>query len=173
MSAIVSQVTLVGRFPAYPRRGCREPVAHEFDQQFGRGNARQGGGSASPTLSEYLTTRHLAAMVTGRVRTDGFIDPCIPTLAAKPPFGAGLGSRDQARRLPADRAPGDQRRTTRKPSAPAKRSARKTIGARMHANEVQALTPLVVVAGSSGALQRERLLITGTLASVSSRCGCA
>jgi hypothetical protein len=46
-------------------------------------------------------------------------------------------------------------------------------GARMHANEVQALTPLVVVAGSSGALQRERLVITGTLASVSWRCGCA
>jgi bifunctional non-homologous end joining protein LigD len=28
-------------------------------------------------------------MVTRRVRTDGFIDPCIPTLAAKPPSGPG------------------------------------------------------------------------------------
>ena len=32
---------------------------------------------------------HSAAMVTRRVRTDGFIDPCIPTLAAKPPSGPG------------------------------------------------------------------------------------
>jgi hypothetical protein len=28
-------------------------------------------------------------MVTRRVRTDGFIDPCIPALAAKPPSGPG------------------------------------------------------------------------------------
>jgi bifunctional non-homologous end joining protein LigD len=28
-------------------------------------------------------------MVPRRVRTDGFIDPCIPTLAAKPPTGPG------------------------------------------------------------------------------------
>jgi hypothetical protein len=26
-------------------------------------------------------------MATRRIRTDGFIDPCIPTLAAKPPSG--------------------------------------------------------------------------------------
>jgi ATP-dependent DNA ligase len=26
-------------------------------------------------------------LVTRRIRTDGFIDPCIPTLAAKPPSG--------------------------------------------------------------------------------------
>ena len=32
---------------------------------------------------------HGAAIVTRRVRTDGFIDPCIPTLAAKPPSGLG------------------------------------------------------------------------------------
>jgi hypothetical protein len=28
-------------------------------------------------------------MLARRVRTDGFIDPCIPTLAAKPPTGPG------------------------------------------------------------------------------------
>jgi ATP dependent DNA ligase domain len=28
-------------------------------------------------------------MVTRRIRTDGFVDPCIPTLAAKPPSGPG------------------------------------------------------------------------------------
>jgi ATP-dependent DNA ligase len=32
-------------------------------------------------------SRHFAAMVTLRIRTDGFIDPCIPTRAAKPPVG--------------------------------------------------------------------------------------
>jgi ATP-dependent DNA ligase len=26
-------------------------------------------------------------MATRRIRTDGFVDPCIPTLAAKPPSG--------------------------------------------------------------------------------------
>src|SRR5580698_2916172 len=28
-------------------------------------------------------------MATGRIRTDGFVEPCIPTLAAKPPSGPG------------------------------------------------------------------------------------
>jgi hypothetical protein len=28
-------------------------------------------------------------MLARRVRTDGFVDPCIPTLAAKPPAGPG------------------------------------------------------------------------------------
>jgi bifunctional non-homologous end joining protein LigD len=37
-----------------------------------------------PEASGYLTR-----MLARRVRTDGFIDPCIPTLAAKPPSGPG------------------------------------------------------------------------------------
>jgi ATP-dependent DNA ligase len=37
-----------------------------------------------PEASGYLTR-----MLARRVRTDGFIDPCIPTLAAKPPTGPG------------------------------------------------------------------------------------
>jgi hypothetical protein len=28
-------------------------------------------------------------MATRRIRTDGFVEPCIPTLAAKPPSGPG------------------------------------------------------------------------------------
>jgi ATP-dependent DNA ligase len=31
----------------------------------------------------------LATMATRRIRTDGFVEPCIPTLAAKPPTGPG------------------------------------------------------------------------------------
>jgi hypothetical protein len=32
-------------------------------------------------------SRHFAAMVTRCIRADGFVDPCIPTLTAKPPSG--------------------------------------------------------------------------------------
>ena len=36
-----------------------------------------------------MASGYLTRMVARRVRTDGFVDPCIPTLAAKPPAGAG------------------------------------------------------------------------------------
>jgi ATP-dependent DNA ligase len=32
---------------------------------------------------------YFAYMVPHRARTDGFIDPCVPALAAKPPSGPG------------------------------------------------------------------------------------
>jgi hypothetical protein len=32
---------------------------------------------------------YFRGMLTRYIRTDGFIDPCIPTLAAKPPSGPG------------------------------------------------------------------------------------
>jgi hypothetical protein len=34
-----------------------------------------------------MANDYFNAMLSRRVRTDGFIDPCIPTLAAKPPSG--------------------------------------------------------------------------------------
>jgi bifunctional non-homologous end joining protein LigD len=36
-----------------------------------------------------VASGYLIWMLARRVRTDGFIDPCIPTLAAKPPAGPG------------------------------------------------------------------------------------
>ena len=40
------------------------------------------------------------------VLPSGFIPPCLPSKATKPPTGRIVGSRDQARWLPADGAPG-------------------------------------------------------------------
>jgi ATP-dependent DNA ligase len=37
-------------------------------------------------LRLFRASRYLATMATRR--TDGFVDPCIPTLAGKPPWGA-------------------------------------------------------------------------------------
>jgi hypothetical protein len=34
-----------------------------------------------------MANDYFKTMLPRRVRTDGFIDPCIPTLAAKPPSG--------------------------------------------------------------------------------------
>jgi bifunctional non-homologous end joining protein LigD len=34
-----------------------------------------------------MANDYFNAMLPRRVRTDGFIDPCVPTLAAKPPSG--------------------------------------------------------------------------------------
>jgi bifunctional non-homologous end joining protein LigD len=34
-----------------------------------------------------MANDYFNTMLSRRVRTDGFIDPCIPTLAAKPPSG--------------------------------------------------------------------------------------
>ena len=47
-------------------------------------------------------SRYFAAMA-ARIRTDGFVDPCVPTLSAKPPFGPDWVHET-------DRAPGRQGR---------------------------------------------------------------
>jgi hypothetical protein len=44
-------------------------------------------------------------MTACRIRTDGFIDPCIPSPRSQAALRPGLGARGQASRLPADRAP--------------------------------------------------------------------
>jgi hypothetical protein len=57
-------------------------------------------------VAVYGGERHFAQMIRIAFGTDGFVDPCIPTLGARPPSGPGLGARDQARRRSSDRAAG-------------------------------------------------------------------
>ena len=66
-----------------------EPHRRRIQNGRARGNA-----SLTPMLFRPSPTK----------KRPGLIEPCIPTLADRPPLGAAVGPRDQTRRIPPDRA---------------------------------------------------------------------